>query len=93
MEKLPRKKILRKALKTLGSLLSRKNLLQAVALANKVAPEHLLLAVKDPYRLLEKVKNAGSVFLGHFSPVAAGDTWPDLTMSCQPQEQPGFLHP
>ena len=72
MEKLPRKEILRKALKN-GFIIITKNLLQAVALANKVAPEHLLLAVKDPYRLLEKVKNAGSVFLGHFSPVAAGD--------------------
>jgi len=72
MQKLPRKEILRKALKN-GLIIITKNLLQAVALANTVAPEHLLLAVKDPYRLLEKVKNAGSVFLGHFSPVAAGD--------------------
>jgi len=72
MAKLPRKEILRKALKN-GLIIITKNLLQAVALANAVAPEHLLLAVKDPYRLLEEVKNAGSVFLGHFSPVAAGD--------------------
>ena len=73
MEKLPRKEILRKALKNFGLIIITKNLLQAVALANKVAPEHLVLAVKDPSRLLAKVKNAGSVFLGHFSPVAAGD--------------------
>ena len=73
MEKLPRKEILRKALKNYGLIIITKNISQAVALANAVAPEHLLLAVKDPYRLLEKVKNAGSVFLGHFSPVAAGD--------------------
>ena len=73
MEKLPRKEILRKALKNYGLIIITKNISQAVALANTVAPEHLLLAVKDPYRLLEKVKNAGSVFLGHFSPVAAGD--------------------
>jgi histidinol dehydrogenase len=72
MEKLPRKEILRKALKK-GLIVITKSLSHAVALANEVAPEHLLLAVKDPYRLLEKVKNAGSVFLGHFSPVAAGD--------------------
>ncbi|WAC06326.1 MAG: histidinol dehydrogenase [Thermodesulfobacteriota bacterium] len=73
MEKLPRKEILRKALKRYGLIIITKNISDAVALSNKVAPEHLLLAVKDPYRLLEKVKNAGSVFLGHFSPVAAGD--------------------
>jgi histidinol dehydrogenase len=73
IEKLPRKEILRKALKNYGLIVITKNISQAVALANKVAPEHLLLAVKDPYRLLAKVRNAGSVFLGHFSPVAAGD--------------------
>jgi histidinol dehydrogenase (EC 1.1.1.23) len=72
MQKLPRKEILRKALKN-GLIIITKSLSHAVALANTVAPEHLLLAVKDPYRLFEKVKNAGSVFLGHFSPVAAGD--------------------
>ena len=72
MEKLPRKEILRKALKN-GLIIITKSLLQAVALSNTVAPEHLLLAVKEPYRLLEKVKNAGSIFLGQFSPVAAGD--------------------
>jgi histidinol dehydrogenase len=70
--KLSRKEILRKALKN-GLIIITKSLLQAVALSNTVAPEHLLLAVKDPYRLLEKVRNAGSVFLGQFSPVAAGD--------------------
>ena len=73
LEKLPRKEILRKALKRYGLIIITKNITDAVALSNEVAPEHLLLAVKDPYRLLEKVKNAGSVFLGHFSPVAAGD--------------------
>ena len=73
MEKLPRKEILQKALKDYGLILITKSLSEAVALSNAVAPEHLLLAVKDPHCLLREIRNAGSVFLGHFSPVAAGD--------------------
>lgn len=46
---------------------------EAVKIANEVAPEHLVLNVRNAERLLEKVKNAGSVFIGNYSPVAAGD--------------------
>ncbi|WP_456330546.1 histidinol dehydrogenase [Archaeoglobus sp.] len=46
---------------------------EAFKIANEFAPEHLTVAVKDPEDWLGKIKNAGSVFLGNFSPVAAGD--------------------
>ncbi|MCS7121669.1 MAG: histidinol dehydrogenase [Archaeoglobaceae archaeon] len=46
---------------------------EAVSIANDYAPEHLVLCTKDPESLLRKIKNAGSVFLGNYSPVAAGD--------------------
>jgi len=46
---------------------------EAVELANKVAPEHLSLMVGAPQKILEKIKNAGAVFLGPYSPVAVGD--------------------
>ena len=49
------------------------DLLAAVELCNEYAPEHLELAVKEPFKLLEKVKNAGSVFLGYNTPEAVGD--------------------
>ncbi|MDE6790300.1 MAG: histidinol dehydrogenase, partial [Clostridia bacterium] len=42
-------------------------------LCNQYAPEHLELAVKEPFKFLEKVKNAGSVFLGYNTPEAVGD--------------------
>jgi histidinol dehydrogenase len=46
---------------------------EAVELANRVAPEHLELAVRDPENWVGKVKNAGAVFMGHFTPEALGD--------------------
>ncbi|HTI08784.1 MAG TPA: histidinol dehydrogenase [Puia sp.] len=46
---------------------------QAMDLLNEYAPEHLILACKNPRALAERVVNAGSVFLGHFSPESVGD--------------------
>ena len=45
----------------------------AMALLNEYAPEHLILACEEPGSLAEKVINAGSVFIGHYSPESAGD--------------------
>ena len=50
-----------------------KSLGEAIDFSNAYAPEHLILAVKNPAGLAEKVTNAGSVFLGIYSPEAAGD--------------------
>jgi histidinol dehydrogenase len=50
-----------------------KTLEEAVKLSNQIAPEHLELMVAVPQKLLEQVTNAGAVFMGPFSPVAAGD--------------------
>jgi len=46
---------------------------EAIEISNRFAPEHLLLMFKDAERYLNKIKHAGSVFLGEYSPVAAGD--------------------
>lgn len=50
-----------------------KNLDEALDFANQYSPEHLILNVKDPQELVKKVINAGSVFLGAYSPESAGD--------------------
>ena len=42
-------------------------------MANKIAPEHLDLCVENPEKWTEKVKNAGAVFMGHYTPEAMGD--------------------
>ena len=46
---------------------------EAVNMANKIAPEHLELCVENPEKWTEKVKNAGAVFMGHYTPEAMGD--------------------
>jgi histidinol dehydrogenase len=70
---LPRRKIAEPALRKFGAILIVKSLAEAVKIANDLAPEHLELAVADPFRLLPKIENAGAIFLGHISPEAIGD--------------------
>jgi len=50
-----------------------KNLNEAAELVNRIAPEHLEIMVKNPRKMLKKIKNAGAIFLGPYSPVALGD--------------------
>lgn len=73
VEKLERKEIARASLKNNCKIIVTDNLLSAVDLCNEYAPEHLELAVKEPFKLLDMVKNAGSVFLGYNTPEAVGD--------------------
>lgn len=56
-----------------GFIILTKNLEQAVDIANRIAPEHLEILIKNPNRLVKKIRNAGAVFLGSFSPTAVGD--------------------
>lgn len=56
-----------------GFIILTKNLEQAVDVANRIAPEHLEIMVKNPNRLLKGIRNAGAVFLGPYSPAAVGD--------------------
>jgi histidinol dehydrogenase len=69
----PRRAIIAEALSTRGGLLVAESVDAAVSFANVWAPEHLLLAVGEPSRLLGAVRNAGTVFLGDSSSVAFGD--------------------
>jgi histidinol dehydrogenase len=68
-----RKKIIEKSLARYGAAIITKSIEEAVDIANQFAPEHLELMVKNPKKILDKVRNAGSVFLGHFTPEALGD--------------------
>lgn len=73
LAELPRQAIAQQSLDNNGKLILAQDLAEALALANQVAPEHLELAVDQPFELLGKVKNAGSVFLGHYTPEVLGD--------------------
>ena len=64
---------MRESLRRNGALLVADSLDEALAFANAYAPEHLELAVRNAERLLDRVRHAGSVFLGDWAPEAAGD--------------------
>ncbi len=70
---LPRGKIAGASWRDHGAIITVRSLAAAVELANRVAPEHLELAVADPEALLLRVRNAGAIFLGHYTPEAIGD--------------------
>jgi len=70
---LERAKIARQALSKGGAIFVVKNLEEAMDVANAYAPEHLVLAVNDADETLRLVENAGTVLLGHYTPVAVGD--------------------
>ncbi len=70
---LPRASLAGRALDAFGAVIIVEDLAAAVALANTFAPEHLELLVADPWNLLPRVKNAGAVFLGAYTPEVAGD--------------------
>ncbi len=70
---LPRAEVAQASLAQNGKLIVTDDLWKAVEVANRIAPEHLELFTEDPFRYLDKIKNAGSVFLGSSTPEAVGD--------------------
>jgi len=70
---LPRQDIARASVEDHGLIIIVDSIAEAVAMSNRIAPEHLELCVDDPFGLLDKVRNAGSVFLGRNCPEAVGD--------------------
>jgi len=73
IETAERKKIIRSSLCSNGVILLVDTVEEAIEFANRFAPEHLEVMTRNPGNYLPLIKNAGSVFLGPFSPVAAGD--------------------
>jgi histidinol dehydrogenase len=73
LQQLPRAAIVRASLAGRGAFIRVRDLDQAVAVSNRIAPEHLELAVADPRSLLPQVRHAGAVFLGRHTPEAFGD--------------------
>ncbi len=73
LEKLPRREIAAASIENNGLIIVAENLNEAINFANISAPEHLELLVSAPLNLLPKIKNAGAVFLGAYSPEPLGD--------------------
>jgi len=69
----PNKREIETSLENCGVLLLTKDMEEALDFINEYAPEHLELMVSKPFKILDRVFNAGTIFLGDYSPVAAGD--------------------
>jgi histidinol dehydrogenase len=73
LARLPRGDLARESLERFGALVRARDAREAISCANLLAPEHLHIATSEPEAVLERIENAGAVFLGHHSPVALGD--------------------
>jgi histidinol dehydrogenase len=73
LQGLARRADIARVLRRRGALVVVRNLAEAIAVADSVAPEHLELIVKDPQRWAPRIRNAGALFLGAFAPAPLGD--------------------
>lgn len=73
LQTLTRREIAREALRRFGAILVVPDLDRAIELANRIAPEHLELHINAPFEYLGRIRNAGAVFLGHYTPEPVGD--------------------
>ncbi|APG29072.1 histidinol dehydrogenase [Syntrophotalea acetylenivorans] len=70
---LPRREIAERSLANYGAIVVAADLDEAITFSNRIAPEHLELAVADPFAVLPSIRHAGAIFMGHHTPEAAGD--------------------
>ena len=73
LEKLSRKDIAMESIENNGRIIITENIDEAIKISNEIAPEHLEISIKEPFSVLSKIKNAGSIFLGDYTPEALGD--------------------
>jgi len=75
LESLQRKAIIAASLKVWGGILRVDDMEEAIALVNRLAPEHLGLHTSNAWELVESVRHAGAIFIGAYSPETVGDYW------------------
>ena len=73
LEKLPRYEIARASIDDFGKIIVAKDFEDVIKVSNEIAPEHLELVVDNPFDYLDKILNAGSIFMGRYTPEALGD--------------------
>lgn len=73
LEKLSRKDIAMESIENNGRIIITDTVDEAIYISNEIAPEHLEISIKEPFSVLSKIKNAGSIFLGDYTPEALGD--------------------
>ncbi|HEX9179943.1 MAG TPA: histidinol dehydrogenase [Burkholderiales bacterium] len=70
---MPRRDVIRASLEGRGALVRVRDMGEACAIANRIAPEHLELSVEEPHRWVEKIRHAGAIFMGRYTSEALGD--------------------
>ncbi len=73
LSELSRETIARQSIDQYGAIIVAEDLGEAIDFSNRIAPEHLELAVDNPFEILPRIHHAGAVFMGHHTPEAAGD--------------------
>ncbi|MBJ6801163.1 histidinol dehydrogenase [Geomonas propionica] len=73
LKELSREAIARKSWESFGVIIVAGDLEEAIAFSNRIAPEHLELAVENPFEIMPLITNAGAIFMGHYTPEASGD--------------------
>jgi histidinol dehydrogenase len=73
LAEMPRRDVIRAALAARGALVHVRDLAEACAIANRIAPEHLELSVREPDEWLGRIRHAGAIFVGPYSSEALGD--------------------
>lgn len=73
LKKLPREEIARESIDSNGKIIVCDDLMKAIEISNEIAPEHLELVVDNPFDYLDRIRHAGSVFMGRYCPEALGD--------------------
>lgn len=87
---LPRQQIARASIDANGRILIVSDIGEAVSLANEIAPEHLELYLDQPFDWLDQIQNAGSVFLGKYTPEAVGDYFAGPNHTLPTSGRPAF---
>ncbi len=73
VEDQPRSEIILKSLKNNGALIQARDLGEAIEIVNYIAPEHLELSMQNPRKYLPRIKHAGAIFIGKYTPESFGD--------------------
>ncbi len=72
-QRLERKDIIKKSIDNYGAIIAVDDMDTAVELCNQIAPEHMEICTEEPFFILPKIKNAGAIFLGNYTPEPLGD--------------------
>ncbi|WP_407920409.1 histidinol dehydrogenase [Gottfriedia luciferensis] len=73
LEKQPRKEIIKSAFENYGAIIVVKTIDEGIEFVNKIAPEHVEVMINNPESIVHKIKNAGAIFLGDYTPEPVGD--------------------